>query len=235
VNQGASEEGQADVDRPARVVIADPAAEIRRGIREVLQDRGGFTVVASTGDGTEALELIRYYKPDIAVIELEMSKLGGVELIKLLVADAPEVRVLVFSTRDDDDSQLEAFRAGASGFVSKRIPASGVANAAKGMLRGEAAVSRALSMALVERLRALPESGTGLRPVRSPLTSREWEVADLMAGGLDTREIAADLVLSEETVYTHIKNILRKLDVHSRREAIEVINRMRDPGSSPAS
>lgn len=208
-------------------MIADPDPVVRRGVRDVLQDEGSFVVVASAGTDTEALELITYYRPDIALIGFD-----GIDLTKRIAADMPQVRVLIFSASDDDDSQLEAFRAGASGFVSKRIDTSGVANAAKGLLRGEAAVSRGLAMSLVERLRALPEYGSGLRPVRSPLTPREWEVVDLMAQGLDTKEIAAELVLSENTVYTHIKHLLAKLDVHTRDEAIAVTNRMRDPGAA---
>ncbi len=208
-------------------MIADPDPEVRRGVRDVLQDEGSFVVVASAGTDTEALELITYYRPDIALIGFD-----GIDLTKRIAADMPQVRVLVFSARDDDESQLEAFRAGASGFVSKRIDTSGVANAAKGLLRGEAAVSRGLAMSLVERLRRLPDYGSGLRPVRSSLTPREWEVVDLMAKGLDTKEIAAELVLSENTVYTHIKHLLAKLDVHTRDEAVAVTNRMRDPGAA---
>jgi len=213
------------------VVIADPDADVRRGVRDVLQDEGGFVVVAGAGDGTEALELITFYRPDIALIGLELPGLDGIALTRRIATDMPEVRVLIFSAKDDHESQLDAFRAGASGFVSKRIDASAVANAAKGVLRGEAAVSRDLAMSLVKRLRAMPESGSGLRPVKSNLTPREWEVADLMAKGLDTKEIAAELVLSEDTVYTHIKHILRKLDVHTREDAVEATNRMREPGA----
>lgn len=221
----------ADDDRDGRVVIADPDTEVRRGLRDVLQDEGGFAVVASAGDGIEALELVTYYRPDIALIGLELPGLDGIALTRRIASEMAEVRVLIYSARDDDEVQLEAFRAGASGFVSRRMKARGAVNAAKGVLRGEAAVSRGLAMSLVKRLRALPESGSGLRPVKSSLTPREWEVADLMAKDLDTRAIAAELVLSEDTVYTHVKHILRKLGVHTRAEAVTATNRMREPGA----
>ncbi len=216
-----------------RIVIAEPETKTRRGIRDALRDEAGFVVVASAGDGTEALELITFYRPDIALIELELPGLGGLELTERIATEMPEVGILIFSSRDDDETQLQAFRAGASGFVSKRVDTSGVASAVRGVLRGEAAVSRTLAMSLVERLRALPDSGTGMRPVRSKLTPREWEVADLMSEGLGTGQIANKMVLSEGTIYTYIKHILRKLDVHSREEAIRETNRMREPGADP--
>ncbi len=213
----------------ARVAIADPDAGSRREVRDALQDEG-FVVVGGASAPTEAMELISYYRPEIAVVELEYPSGGGIELIRRIAAEAPEVSVLVYSGTDAESDQLTAFRSGADGFVSKRFDGKGLASAAKGVLRGEAAVSRGLAMSLVERLRCLPESGTGMRPVKSKLTPREWEVVDLMAQGLSTKQVAAELVLSEETVYTHVKHLLRKLDVHTREEAIEMTNRMREPG-----
>jgi len=213
-----------------RVVLADADAGIRRSVRDALQEVAGFVVAATAADGTEALELIVYYRPDVAVIEIELPGIGGPDLIGRVVDEAPDVSVLVFSDRDDEATQLEAFRLGASGFVSKRWGPKAVANATRGVLRGEAAVSRGLAMKLVERLRDMPEAGYGLRPVKSDLTPREWEVVDLIAKGLGTKEIAGELVLSEETVYTHIKHVLRKLDVHTREEAVAAVNRMRGAG-----
>ena len=142
---------------------------------------------------------------------------------------APEVRVLIFSRDDREDTQLEALQQGASGFLSKNVPVETVARVVQSVVRGEAAISRSTTMRLIERLRLLPEGGTGMRPVRSPLTPREWEVLDLLCQRKDTREIADALVLSEETVYTHAKNLLRKLDVHSREEAVDAAQQLRRP------
>jgi DNA-binding NarL/FixJ family response regulator len=228
-NKGDTGPGSSAEAPSSRVVIADSSAEVRRSVRDALQS-GGFVVAAGAADGTEALELITYYRPEVAVIDVDLPGVTGPELIVRLVEDAPEVSVLVFSDSDDEPTQLEAFRVGASGFVSKRWGPQAVANAARGILRGEAAVSRALAMKLVERLR-VPEPGVGLRPVKSDLTPREWEVVDLVAEGQGTKEIAERLVLSEDTVYTHIKHILRKLDVHTRDEAVAAVNRMRAGGS----
>jgi NarL family two-component system response regulator LiaR len=97
------------------------------------------------------------------------------------------------------------------------------------VVRGESAFSRKVTMRLIERLRNFPEGGTGIRPVRSSLTEREWEILDFFCQGKDTKQIAEALVLSEDTVYTHSKNVLRKLNVHSRQEAVEAARRMRVP------
>jgi DNA-binding NarL/FixJ family response regulator len=105
-----------------------------------------------------------------------------------------------------------------------------VGRALRSVASGEAAVSRSLTSYLIEQLRYTTENGRGMRPVKSPLTTREWEVLDLICAGDSTREISAKLFLSEDTVYSHTKSILRKLGVHSRAEAVEAAARLRQPG-----
>ncbi len=215
-------------------MIADPDPAARRAIKDALQSGAGFAVPAAASSGVEALELIAYYRPEIALLDLALSDPPGIEVVRRLTAEVPAVRILVYSHSDDAESQLDALGAGASGFVSKQTGADGLRSAIEGILRGEAAVSRGVSMDLVEQFRARPSGGDGMRPIKSPLTGREWEVLDLMCRGLDTKGIAAELVLSEETVYTHIKHLMRKLDVHSRSEACEVATRLRTLGPGGA-
>jgi NarL family two-component system response regulator LiaR len=162
-------------------------------------------------------------------MEVSLPDLDGLAATRQILAAAPEIRVLFFSWQDEEETQLEALRSGASGFLSKNVSIETVPRVVERMVRGEAAISRRLTMRLIERLRSLPENGTGMRPIRSQLTSREWEVLDLLCQGKDTKQIAEALVLSEETVYSHAKNLLRKLQVHSRREAIEAAQRLRHP------
>jgi NarL family two-component system response regulator LiaR len=211
------------------VVIGDSDPLARRVVRQALQDRPGFVIPGEASTGREAVELCLYYRPQVALMEVSLPALDGLAATRQILATAPEVRVLIFSWQDAEETQLEALRAGASGFLSKDVPVETVPRALKSMLRGEAVISRTLTMRLIDRLRRLPEGGAGMRPVRSPLTSREWEVLDLLSQGKDTKQIAETLVLSEETVYSHAKNLLRKLDVHSRREAIEAAQRLRHP------
>ena len=134
---------------------------------------------------------------------------------------------MILTTADDDEIGLLGLRAGASGFLAKDVDIDVLPQALQGALSGEAAISRKLSMRLVEQLRRAPDGVGGLRPVKSPLTPREWEVIDLLAQTKTTDQIAELLVLSSETVRSHVKNILRKLDARSREEAVAIAQRMR--------
>lgn len=222
------------------VVIADSDPLARRVVRDALQDRTGFVIPAEASTGHEAVELTLHYRPDVTLMETSLPGLDGLAATRRIHEEAPEVRVLILSRDDHEDLQLQALQAGAAGFVSKDVPVETVSRVVQSVVRGEAAISRKVTMKLLERLRGLPEGGVGMRPVRSPLTEREWEVLDLLCQGKNTREIAEALVLCEETVYSHAKNVLRKLNVHSRDEAIEAAAQLRRPivgladGATPA-
>jgi two-component system nitrate/nitrite response regulator NarL len=199
----------------------------RRRLRDALQANGGIVVVAGAASGVEALELANYYHPDAILTDLPLPHLDGISLTRQVAETDPDVSVLIYAADDALDTQFAAFRAGARGFVSRSRPSSAAVAAIETVLAGGSVVPDELAAALVARLHDEPEHGRGLRPIRSELTTREWEVADLMCSGYDTRGIAEELVLSEETVYTHIKHLLRKLEVHSRGEAVEVTKRIR--------
>ena len=125
---------------------------------------------------------------------------------------------------------MRGLRAGAAGFLSKNMELASLPRALRGALEGEAAISRRLAMQLVQHYRTAPTGGMGLRPVRSKLTAREWEVLDLLTGGATTDDVARLLVLSNETVRSHLKNLYRKLEVRSREEAVEAAGRLRELG-----
>jgi len=216
-------------DRP-RIVIADSDPLARRVVREALQEQHGFIIPGEASNGIEAVELCRYYRPDAALLEYDLGHgLDGIAATERIRAEAPEVAVLMFSREESEEVQLAALSAGAAGFVPKSAGFDEVAEGLRLVIEGKAAIPPHTTMVLIQRLRVLPRGGSGMRPVRSPLTQREWEILDLLTQSLDTRAIARTLVLSEETVYSHVKNILRKLGVHSRREAIEITRKMRDP------
>jgi len=209
-----------------RALVADDDPLARRVVCDTLQ-AAGIVVVAQAADGREALELASYYRPEVVVSAFVMRVADGTEVARTLAREHPEIKVLLLSAVDDDALALVGLRAGAAGFLPKTVAVEALPRAVEAAARGEAVVSRRLTMRLIEALRGLREDGAGLRPIRSPLSAREWEVLDLLCAGASTAEIAAQLVLSIETVRSHIKSILRKLHVASRQEAVEVTRRMR--------
>jgi DNA-binding NarL/FixJ family response regulator len=213
-----------------RVIVADPDPLARRAIREALLLEPGFVVPAEAKDGFEVVELAVHYRPELVLMEIALPLLDGIAACAQIVSRAPLVRVVMFSVPQERETELRALRAGASGFLSKSMSIDSVGRALRSVASGEAAVSRSLTSYLIEQLRYTAENGRGMRPVKSPLTTREWEVLDLICAGDSTRDISSKLFLSEDTVYSHTKSILRKLGVHSRAEAVAAASRLRHPG-----
>ncbi len=210
-----------------RILVADDDPLARRSVKDTLRG-AGFTVIAEAPSGREAVELALHYSPDVVVMDVVMPGMDGIEATRRIVAGNPELRVVLLTAGDDDALALAGLRAGAIGFLRKDVDLAALPRTLAGTLDGEAAISRRLAMRLVEWLRTTRESSIGLRPVRSTLSGREWEVLDLLCSGAGTEEIADTLVLSIETVRSHVKSILRKLGVGSRAEAIEAAARLRE-------
>jgi two-component system, NarL family, response regulator LiaR len=216
---------------PVRVIVADDDPFARKMIKEALQ-RAGIVVIAEAHNGRQAVELTRHYQPDVVLMDIVMPELDGIAATRRIVKENPQQIVVILTTADDDEIGLLGLRAGARGFLAKDVDVDILPQALHGALNGEAAISRRLSMRLVEHVRMAPDREGGMRPVKSPLTSREWEVLDLLAQAKTTEQIAEQLVLATETVRSHVKNILRKLDARSREEAVDAAQRMR--GAPPA-
>jgi len=216
---------------PLRAIVADDDVALRRQIRDALQI-GNTTVIAEANSGREAIELALFYRPDVLLMKAALPDVDGVEATRRIRAHDPGVRVILLSDDAEDHAVgLDALRAGAMGFLSRQIALDALPRVLQGAMDGEAAISRRLAMALVELHRRPPAIGAGLRPVRSDLTDREWEVLDMLSSGARTDEIARALVLSPETVRSHMKNLYRKLEVRSREQAIEAARRLREPGN----
>lgn len=213
-------------DAPLRVIVVDDDPLARRMLRDVLH-RAGITVIADAGSGREAVELTAYYRPDVVVMDLIMPGMDGLAAMSEILRTAPDTRVVILTSSDDDEVGLMTLRAGASGFLSKNVGMEALPRALYCARDGEAVITRRLTMRLIEDLRLVRQDSAGMRPIRSTLTAREWEVLDLLCQELTTDEIADRLVVSVETVRSHVKNVLRKLDVRSRREAVAAASRLR--------
>jgi DNA-binding NarL/FixJ family response regulator len=214
-----------------RVLLADDDPLVRRILRDTLQD-AGFAIVAEAGTGREAVELALHYEPELMVVDLGMPDGDGIEVVRRVMAGTQAViQAVVLTSRDDDETALEALQAGAVGYLLKETALEGLPAALRAAARGEAAISRRLSRHLIDHLRRMPQGSIGLRPVRSPLTPREWEVLDQLCAGRSTEQIAEEMVLATETVRSHIKNVLRKLNVGSRAEAVALAPRLRTQAS----
>lgn len=210
------------------MIVADDDPLARRLVRDALQ-LAGITVVADATDGREAIELTKYYRPDVVLMDVVMPGVDGLKATEQITREIPDTRVVMLTGTNEDDLGLLGLKAGAVGFISKDVSIEAVPRAVRGVHAGEAAFSRLLSRQIVNELQSLPAGGIGVRPVRSPLTPREWEVLDLLCQGESTQEIAKTLFLSVETVRSHIKNMLRKLGVRSRDEAVALADSLREP------
>jgi len=223
-------DGAPYADRP-RAIIADDDPFARKMIKEALQ-RADIVVIAEAQNGREAAELALHYRPEVVLMDVVMPELDGIAATRRILKEHPDQLVVILTSADDDEMGLLGLRAGAAGFLTKDLDIEVLPRALRGALSGEAVISRRMGMRLVEHLRTAPGRDlTGLRPIKSPLTPREWEVIDLLAESMTTDQIAERLVLSSETVRSHVKNILRKLNARSREEALAAVRRMRaDPG-----
>jgi DNA-binding NarL/FixJ family response regulator len=199
-----------------RVLIADDHAVVRQGLRTFLELQDEIEVVGEAADGIEAVELVQRTKPDVALLDLIMPRLGGLEAIRRIREVAPATRVLVLTSFADDDTVLPAVRAGAAGYLLKDVPPPELVGAIRTVHAGEALLAPAVATMLVEQLAA--EDGAGAER-DDHLTPREREVLALLARGRANKVIARDLGVSERTVKTHVSNILAKLNLTDRTQA----------------
>jgi DNA-binding NarL/FixJ family response regulator len=207
------------MDAAPRVVVADDDALARRVITGTLRD-AGFNVVAEAFDGVEAVAATEFHQPDLVLLDILMPGLDGIEAAHRIAERAPETVIVMLTGGRDETAALRGLRAGAVGYLSKDVDLDALPRALMSALEGEAAISRRMAMRLVEDLRH--NGASHMRPVRSPLTAREWEVLDMVCDGRSNDEIADEFVLSAETIKTHVKSVMRKLGVHSRQELAEV-------------
>ena len=203
--------------QPIRVVLADDHAVVRKGIREFLE-QGDVTVVAEATDGTEAVALVAEYQPDVAVLDIQMPGMTGIEATRHIKAEYPEVRVLILTAYDDDPYVFALLQAGASGYVLKTASSGDLVNAVRAVYRGESALDPAVTQKVVQQLAA--GRPLGAKTSVEALTQREVEVLRLAAKGLTNKAIGQTLGISDRTVQGHLANIYGKLTVSSRTQAV---------------
>jgi two-component system, NarL family, response regulator LiaR len=207
-------------------VDGDPLA--RRALRAELAIEHDLDLVAEAPDAAEGAELISRHQPDLALIAVASHDGRSCDAIGEMVRASPGTRIIVLALERDEDAQMELLRAGAAGWLMKSVSLDVLPRVLRSVNAGEAAVPRELCKRIAREAISIGSSDRNrLRPVRSPLTRREWEVVDLLAEGATTAGIAAELQLSRATVRTHIKHILRKLGVHSRGEAVRQVKLLR--------
>jgi DNA-binding NarL/FixJ family response regulator len=205
-----------------RVLIADDQALVRAGFKMILDAEDDLDVIGEASDGAEAVELARRLKPDVVLMDIRMPQLDGIEATRRVVAleTVPPVRVLMLTTFDLNEYVYEALRAGASGFLLKDVPPEQLAAGIRVVAQGEALLAPSITKRLIQEFAsAAPAAATPPKGL-DELTARELEVFKLVARGLSNAEIAAELIVSETTVKTHVARVLMKLGLRDRVQAV---------------
>lgn len=205
-----------------RVLLADDQLVIRAGLRVLLEGEGDIIVTGEASDGEQAVSLARDTLPDVALMDIRMPGLDGVEATRVIAGDPrlSGVKVLILTTLESDEYVFEALRAGASGFLVKDGDVAEVLRAVRVVAAGEALLSPGATRRLVEELTAWPERGRLAPALLVELTDREREVMALVAYGLTNREIAERLVISPATAKTHVSRTMLKLHAHDRAQLV---------------
>ena len=198
---------------PISLLIVDDHTLFRQGLVSLLLGEPGFRVLGEAACGEEALRLAAELQPDVVLMDVKMPGMDGVEATRHLLERMPQVRVLMLTVSDEDESLFAAIQAGARGYILKNADADDLLSAIRSVHAGEAAISPPMAARLFQALRAgaLPSNA-----LASALTEREQAVARLLAQGASNRQIAEALVITENTVKTHVRNVLKKLELRSR-------------------
>lgn len=197
--------------KPIRVLLADDHKLVRAGFRAMLNTLGNIEVIAETGDGREALELLRQHRPDVALVDITMPGLTGLEVATRVTRDLPDVRVIILSMHTTEDYIARAMRAGVAGYLLKNADPVELELAIRAALNGDVYLSPAVSKQMVENY--LRRMGRDEIP-GEPLTPRQREILQLIAEGKTTKDIAALLDLSIKTIETHRKQLMDRLGIH---------------------
>ncbi len=215
-----------------RVLIADDQALFRRGLYVVLGTEDDIEVIAEAEDGEEAITKAEEMAPDVVLMDVRMPRVNGIEAARRIREVLPSTRILMLTVSDEEDDLYEAIKAGANGYLLKEISVEEVASAIHSVVQGQSLISPSMASKLLSEFNALARQAAEREQLPAPvLTARELEVLKLVARGMSNREVADQLYISENTVKNHVRNILEKLHLHSRMEAVmyAVRKRLLDP------
>lgn len=204
-----------------RIIVADDQQVVRAGFAALLDTQPDFNVVGMACNGAEAVRLCRDLRPDVVLMDIRMPGTDGIEATRQLAAETSGLRILILTTFDLDEYVYDALHAGASGFLLKDVTAERLFDAVRVVAAGDALLAPAITRRLIsEFTRLRPKSGATPPAALAGLTPRETEVLRLVAEGLSNPEIAARLMVAEETVKTHVSRVLSKLGLRDRTQAV---------------
>ena len=223
-------------ETPVRVLLVDDDALMRAGLDAIFSSDGAIEVVGEASDGRVAVERVHELRPDVVLMDVRMPDLDGIAATREIVASAPDTRVVILTTFEDDEYIFGALTAGASGFLLKRTSPELLIDAIKAVAAGDSLLSPSVTRRVIDRMAALPSGEAVLDRRVEQLTTREREVLEQLARGLSNAEIAAELVIEESTVKTHVKRVLMKLGLRDRVQAVIFAyeSGLTRPGPKPA-
>ena len=205
---------------PIRVLLVDDDALMRAGLDAILSSDAGVEVVGDAPAGRVAVERVRRLRPDVVLMDVRMPELDGIAATREIVAVAPDVRVVILTTFEDDDYIFGALTAGASGFLLKRTSPEQLLEGIRAVAAGDSLLSPSVTRRVIDRMATLPSGEAVLDRRVDALTPRERDVLEQLARGLSNAEIATALVIEESTVKTHVKRVLMKLGLRDRVQAV---------------
>jgi len=221
---------------PIRVLLVDDDALMRAGLASILSSDDAVEVVGEAPDGRVAVERVTVLRPDVVLMDVRMPEVDGISATREVVAVAPDTRVVILTTFEDDEYIFGALIAGASGFLLKRTTPESLIEAIKAVAAGDSLLSPSVTRRVIDRMAALPSGEALLDRRLDELTARERDVLEQIARGLSNAEIAHVLVIEESTVKTHVKRILMKLGLRDRVQAVIFAyeSGVTRPGASPS-
>jgi len=205
--------------QPVKVLIVDDHALFRRGVRHTIEPEEDFEVVGEAEDGAEAMAKARELKPDLILMDINMPHCSGLEAVSAIKAELPDVKIIMLTVHNEDKNLFEAIKRGAGGFLSKNVRAKSLLDSLRGVMKGEAAISRLMAGKILNEFARLAGIEDG--NMASRLTPREKEVLQKISKGLSNKEIALSLSISEHTVKAHVTSILSKLHLQNRFQAAD--------------